>query len=220
MITSAETTNLKRGRDVADVRATTIAAPPTMGSAEKMKHIVWDEPNLLFNEENKSAKMTIDEPDTPWASPPRELFEDPEDDDGEAGPEDETRVRGGGADAHAVSESLRRAMEDEAGGGGDKEAEDTCHAGERVKTPSSHTTRKISFPDVDARASLAMATPSAGATRGGLDDYDKILRQRLFEAQRKSFQCSRSMKGVLGARQPDDDDEEEEEEGEKNGCAS
>ena len=49
--------------------------PPV--SPNKRKHIVWNEQNLMYNEQNKSAKMTIDEPDTPWASPPRELFEDP-----------------------------------------------------------------------------------------------------------------------------------------------
>ena len=49
-------------------------------SPNKRKHIVWNEQNLMYNEQNKSAKMTIDEPDTPWASPPRELFEDPAED--------------------------------------------------------------------------------------------------------------------------------------------
>ena len=53
--------------------------PPV--SPNKRKHIVWNEQNLMYNEQNKSAKMTIDEPDTPWASPPRELFEDPKEDD-------------------------------------------------------------------------------------------------------------------------------------------
>ena len=35
-----------------------------------------DETNLATNEANKSATMKIDEPETPWASPPRELLED------------------------------------------------------------------------------------------------------------------------------------------------
>ena len=35
-----------------------------------------DEANLATNEAAKSATMVIDEPETPWASPPRELLED------------------------------------------------------------------------------------------------------------------------------------------------
>ena len=35
-----------------------------------------DEANLATNEAAKSATMKIDEPETPWASPPRELLED------------------------------------------------------------------------------------------------------------------------------------------------
>ena len=34
------------------------------------KNVVWDEENLEYNEANKSATMKIDEPKTPWASPP------------------------------------------------------------------------------------------------------------------------------------------------------
>lgn len=33
------------------------------------RHVVWDEPNLEYNEANKSSTMKIDEPDTPWVSP-------------------------------------------------------------------------------------------------------------------------------------------------------
>ena len=39
------------------------------------KHIQWDDDNLRENERTKSAKDIIDEPDTPWASPPPELFD-------------------------------------------------------------------------------------------------------------------------------------------------
>ena len=39
------------------------------------KHIQWDDDILRENERTKSAKDIIDEPDTPWASPPPELFD-------------------------------------------------------------------------------------------------------------------------------------------------
>lgn len=38
--------------------------------------VVRDETNLATNEANKTATMKIDEPETPWASPPRELLDD------------------------------------------------------------------------------------------------------------------------------------------------
>jgi hypothetical protein len=46
--------------------------------------VVWNEQNLAHCEANKDAKMKIDEPETPWASPPKELFND-----------EGARVRGG-----------------------------------------------------------------------------------------------------------------------------
>ncbi|KNC52330.1 uncharacterized protein AMSG_08298 [Thecamonas trahens ATCC 50062] len=36
------------------------------GCNKKRKGIVWDEENLAYNEENKSATMKIEEPDTPY----------------------------------------------------------------------------------------------------------------------------------------------------------
>ena len=38
--------------------------------------VVWNEQNLAHCEAGKDAKMKIDEPETPWASPPKELFSD------------------------------------------------------------------------------------------------------------------------------------------------
>ena len=38
--------------------------------------VVWNEQNLAQCEAGKDAKMKIDEPETPWASPPKELFSD------------------------------------------------------------------------------------------------------------------------------------------------
>jgi hypothetical protein len=42
------------------------------------RSVVWNEQNLAHCEANKDAQMKIDEPETPWASPPRELFNDDE----------------------------------------------------------------------------------------------------------------------------------------------
>ena len=45
------------------------------------KHIRWDDENLRRNEMTKTARDIIDEPDTPWASPPPELFDSEEEED-------------------------------------------------------------------------------------------------------------------------------------------
>ena len=39
------------------------------------KHIQWDDDNFTRKRTNESAKDIIDEPDTPWASPPPEFFD-------------------------------------------------------------------------------------------------------------------------------------------------
>ena len=60
--------------------------------SDNKKHIRWDDENLRRNEMTKTARDIIDEPDTPWASPPPELFdseEEEEDDDDEDADEDE-----------------------------------------------------------------------------------------------------------------------------------
>mmetsp|Transcript_15346 Transcript_15346/g.33152 ORF Transcript_15346/g.33152 Transcript_15346/m.33152 type:complete len:170 (-) Transcript_15346:433-942(-) len=50
------------------------------------KSVVWDEENLEYNEANKSATMKIDEPDTPWASPPTSELDEDEYDEVQAEP--------------------------------------------------------------------------------------------------------------------------------------
>ena len=48
-----------------------------MSTPEKRKRTVeWDEANLAKNFAERSATMKIDEIETPWHSPPRELFHD------------------------------------------------------------------------------------------------------------------------------------------------
>jgi hypothetical protein len=44
--------------------------------ARPCRSVVWNEANLTQCEAQKDAKMKIDEPETPWASPPKELFAD------------------------------------------------------------------------------------------------------------------------------------------------
>jgi len=49
---------------------------PADASASPCRSVAWNEENLSACEAGKSATMKIDEPETPWASPPRELFDD------------------------------------------------------------------------------------------------------------------------------------------------
>ena len=224
----------------------------------KRKHIVWNVPNLSYNEANKSvrtlpedrsppavvearrrstdrssatpppfvvltpspplpspsqAKMKIDEPDTPWASPPRELFEDPAADadadanainaDADAKPAvalDDVAARleeiesGGGAAGPGTSPGTSPGKG--AGDGGEWESSDDEDA-TAEKSPKQRP--KLSFPD-------PREAPGGGGGGGGgelgeeegggaFDDVDKVLTARLFEAQRKAHQCS--FRGVM-----------------------
>ena len=201
--------------------------PPV--SPNKRKHIVWHEQNLMYNEQNKSAKMTIDEPDTPWASPPRELFEDPEEDVVHHAGRENERERA--ADADDVAHRLRdidtssaanagSASSSLAGGSAEMErnqrdanekneksewdeSDDEADAGASGQPPS-----RLAFPDPG---------PSAGSRdeRGEPEDFeahtdaDRELKARLFEAQRKSHQCT--FRGVMARGKALLDQEEDDE---------
>lgn len=161
-----------------------------------------DEGNLTHNEESKSAKMKIDEPETPWASPPKELF----DDDGAQrthsarhapalSPLAELFSAGGGADLSRVAARLGEAQTAGAGSAsGWESGDDTGLVGVDAQAAGQQEARQASpVPDADA---------------------DAELRRRLFEARRKALQGN--YQGVA-ARQPSSQDakEEEEEEGEQ-----
>ena len=184
--------------------------PPV--SPNKRKHIVWNEQNLMYNEQNKSAKMTIDEPDTPWASPPRELFEDPVEDEPVRKTELDAR-----ADMDDVADRLReidtssipgtasasRSDADKRGSDADAGV-DGERANQKSEWDSSDDEADGAQGDDDASARLAFPDPglsAGGDEHGEPEDFeahteaDRELKARLFEAQRKSHQCT--FRGVM-----------------------
>lgn len=168
------------------------------------------------------AKMKIDEPDTPWASPPKELFEDPAEQENDvamddvaerlkhiegAGGHDDGEPRAGdgrpssaGADAAPPDASISAKKDDE-WESSDDEGEGGSKGGRVALDPG------------------ALSDPTTGGgsdendddiiDEGPLDEYDRMLRARLFEAQRKSHQCT--FRGVMAkgrALLEEEDDEE------------
>jgi len=192
-----------------------VRSPGSVDSAEhKRKHIVWNEDNLSYNEANKSAKMKIDEPDTPWASPPKELFEDPAEQENDVAMDDvaerlkhvegpragDGRPSSAGADAPPPDASISAKKDDE-WESSDDEGEGGSKGGRVALDPG------------------ALSDPGTGGgsdendddiiDEGPLDEYDRMLRARLFEAQRKSHQCT--FRGVMAksrALLEEEDDEE------------
>ena len=189
-------------------------------SPNKRKHIVWNEQNLMYNEQNKSAKMTIDEPDTPWASPPRELFEDPAEDASVEKTGAEPRKN---SDMDDVANRLRD-IDTTASGG--MNADDGALDATLDRSRGSKDTSEWDSSDDeadgargggDAPSRMAFPDPgsSAGDERGEPEDFeahtdaDRELKARLFEAQRKSHQCT--FRGVMarGKALLDEEDEGE-----------
>ena len=123
------------------------------------KHIRWDDENLRHNELTKTARDVIDEPDTPWASPPPELFDSDEEKDDE-----ERRKRTHEEEIKARLERME--MSSEEGG--------------------SATTRR----STGVRFVAGGTTSSNNSHVDDDFDDDAILKSRLFEAQRKSLQCT------------------------------
>jgi len=159
------------------------------------------------------AKMKIDEPDTPWASPPKELFEDPAEQENDVAMDDVAErlkhIEGpragdgsrpsGGADAAPPDASIFAKKDDE-WESSDDEGEGGSKGGRVALDPG------------------ALSDPTTGGgsdendddiiDEGPLDEYDRMLRARLFEAQRKSHQCT--FRGVMakGRALLEEEDEE------------
>ena len=131
------------------------------------KHIQWDDENLRENERTKSAKDIIDEPDTPWASPPPELF----DSDAE---EDEI-----------LEEDLmnKRKMYAE---------EEIKERLERLEMTDTRQSTGVEFvlETTTTETSRSNFSSSDDNKEEEKEDDDTILKSRLFEAQRKSLQCT------------------------------
>ena len=128
--------------------------------SDNKKHIRWDDENLRRNEMTKTARDIIDEPDTPWASPPPELF-DSDDEEKEENARKKTHEE-------EIKARLERMEMSESGGTTTTTRRSTgvrFVAGER----SSNDSQNVDDDD---------------------DDDDAILKRRLFEAQRKSLQCT------------------------------
>ena len=133
------------------------------------KHIQWDDENLRENERTKSAKDIIDEPDTPWASPPPELFDsDVEDED-------------------VLDEDLvtKRKMYAE---------EEIKERLERLEMTTTRQSTGVEFvlettTTETSRSNFSSSDDKEEEMKEKEGD-DAVLKSRLFEAQRKSLQCT------------------------------
>lgn len=169
-------------------------------SNKDKKHIQWDDENLRENERTKSAKDIIDEPDTPWASPPPELF----DSDAE---EDEI-----------LDEDLanRRKMYAE---------EEIKERLEKLEMNARRQSTGVEFvleTTTETETSRRSHFSSSDDNKEEKED-DAVLKSRLFEAQRKSLQCTYDRKRgttfnktshpfVAHHHEKEDDEEEKEDE--------
>ena len=194
--------------------------PPFFSHARVPETLRTDRPTLRPPPHRVSqAKMKIDEPDTPWASPPKELFEDPEHD---------------GADVVVAMDDVAdrlKAIDTEAGGsGGAGAGSGAGPSGSSGAEPKGEWDSSDDEDDDEAprRQKLAFPDPGGSGGSGGvgaesgddddddddeggaLDDADRVLKARLFEAQRKSHQCTfRGMMARGRALLDEDEDEGE-----------
>ena len=176
------------------------AVARTMGrDARPTRGVAWDEDNLAKNFAERSATMTIDEIETPWHSPPRELFHDLVlDDDREVG-----RERSGGA-AEALAERerthrevlakldalVRRDVRERAGverDDGDVEMEADGRSTMRGEARSGSAVPASPERGSNKRAPVRFHDPDVNEE--DLEDDEEVTKKRLFEAKRKAFQC-------------------------------
>lgn len=164
------------------------------------KHIQWDDDNLRENERTKSAKDIIDEPDTPWASPPPELFDSDAEEDEVLSEEDLMNKRKTYAEEE-IKERLERLA---------------------LKTRQS-TGVAFVLETTTTETSRSNFSSSDDNKEEEKEDDDTILKSRLFEAQRKSLQCTYDRKRgttfnktshpfVAHHHENEDDEEEKDEE--------
>jgi hypothetical protein len=169
------------------------------------KHIQWDDDNLRENERTKSAKDIIDEPDTPWASPPPELFDsDAEEDEDVLEDEDLKNKRKTYAE-EKIKERLERL---------EMTTRQSTGVAFVLETTTTTETSRSNFRSSDDNKEEEMKEK---------EDEDAILKSRLFEAQRKSLQCTYDRKRgttfnktshpfVAQHREKEDDEEDKDEE--------
>ena len=157
------------------------------------KHIKWDDENLRQNELTKTAKDIIDEPDTPWASPPPELFDSEEEIE-----EEEKNGR------KISEEEIKERLEGlEMEGGREEEEEEEERDGTTTTTTTTtktNTRRSTGVQFVAASGGDCFSKEGEeeeeeeengnGKSKDALLFDDTVLKSRLFEAQRKSLQCT------------------------------
>ena len=166
------------------------------------KHIQWDDDNLRENERTKSAKDIIDEPDTPWASPPPELFDSDAEEDEVLSEEDLMNKRKTYAEEE-IKERLERL---------ELNTRQSTGVEFVLETTTTETSRSNFSSSDDKEEEMKEK-----------EDNDAILKSRLFEAQRKSLQCTYDRKRgttfnktshrfVAHHHENEDDEEEKDEE--------
>ena len=149
------------------------------------KHIKWDDENLRQNELTKTAKDIIDEPDTPWASPPPELF------DSEEEIEEEEMNRRKISEEEIKLRLERLEME-----GGKEEEEEERDETTTTTTTNTNTRRSTGVQFVAASGGDCFSKEEEeeegenGKSKDSSLFDDTVLKSRLFEAQRKSLQCT------------------------------
>ena len=140
-------------------------------SPKRAKRAVeWDEANLAKNFAERSATMKIEEIETPWHSPPRELFHD-------LRAEDEEEV----ARRERAHEEVMRRLEAliRADARGETSTPTTTKDADATMGDegSEDGTSRVAFHDPDAR------------DEDFEDDEEEVVKKRLFDAKRKAFQC-------------------------------
>jgi len=150
------------------------------------KHIKWDDENLRQNELTKTAKDIIDEPDTPWASPPPELFDSEEE-------IEEEEKNGRKISEEEIKQRLERL---EMEGGREEEEEEEERDGTTTTTTNTNTRRSTGVQFVAASGGDCFSKEEEeeegenGKSKDASLFDDTVLKSRLFEAQRKSLQCT------------------------------
>ena len=171
--------------------------------SKNKKHIQWDDDNLRENERTKSAKDIIDEPDTPWASPPPELFDSDAEDEDVLLEEDLANKRKTYAEEEIKERLERLALN----------TRQSTGVAFVLETTTTETSRSNFSSSDDNKEEEEL--------KGENDDT--ILKSRLFEAQRKSLQCTYDRKRgttfnktshpfVAHHHENEDDEEEKDEE--------
>ena len=171
--------------------------------SDNKKHIRWDDENLRRNEMTKTARDIIDEPDTPWASPPPELFDSDAEEDEVLSEEDLMNKRKTYAEEE-IKERLER-------------LELNTRQSTGVEFVLETTTTETS------RSNFSSSDDNKEEEELKGENDDTILKSRLFEAQRKSLQCTYDRKRgttfnktshpfVAHHHENEDDEEEKDEE--------